>query len=354
MRQSSARTWEDALIDAEKNFRNFLDDCIFGVRIVSSDGDTIYANRALLDIYGYADMEELKAVPVTERYTPASLMDHRERKERRRSGQNEPLEEYEVSIVRRDGAIRHIQILRKAIVWNGAPQYQVLYRDITERKLAQEAVLDREATLRGLFKATPVGLSIMRDRVFLSVNQSWCDISGYSESDIVGHKTRMLYDSDVEYERVGRVLRENILVRGLASVQTTIRKKGGELRDIIITVAPLRTDDLSLGVVAAVEDITDRKRVEDALRESERKFRTYFDLAPDYFFMVSPEGAIMEVNASALGALGYAREDFVGRDMLSTVFAPESRQRAATLFQKGEGSVHFQDEEMVVCTRHGP
>ena len=78
---------EEALRQAEENFRRSLDDSPLGVRIVTAEGETIYANRAILDIYGYDSIEELRTTPVKKRYTPESYAEFQIRKEKRQRGE---------------------------------------------------------------------------------------------------------------------------------------------------------------------------------------------------------------------------------------------------------------------------
>jgi two-component system, cell cycle sensor histidine kinase and response regulator CckA len=139
---------EDALRRAEENFRRSLDDSPLGVRIVSSAGETLYANQAILDIYGYSNHEELKRIPIKERYTPESYNEFKKRKEQRDRGEFGP-SEYEISIVRKNGEVRHVQVFRKEVFWNSAKQFQVIYQDITQRKMLEEP-LRRMQKLEGL------------------------------------------------------------------------------------------------------------------------------------------------------------------------------------------------------------
>ena len=128
---------EEMLRRSEENFRNSLDDSPMGVRIVTEEGKTIYANRAILNIYGYDSMEDLKTTPVEKRYTPESHADFLIRREKRMQGVDVP-SEYTINIIRKDGEVRHLLVLRREILWDGERQFQVLYNDITERKQAEE------------------------------------------------------------------------------------------------------------------------------------------------------------------------------------------------------------------------
>jgi len=150
LRQERKRA-EEALRRAEENFRHSLDDSPLGVRIVTAEGETIYANRAILDIYGFRSLEELRTTPVEKRYTPESYAEFKKRYERKRRGEDSP-SEYEVSIVRKNGEVRHLQVSRKELLWSGKKQYQTIYRDITERKQAEEelraSLREKEVLLR--------------------------------------------------------------------------------------------------------------------------------------------------------------------------------------------------------------
>src|SRR3989339_373699 len=130
------RQAEDSLHRSEENFRRSLDESPLGLRIRTIEGDTLYANRAILDIYGYNSIEELNATPVKKRYTPESYAEFQIRREKRRRGDEGPYE-FEISIVRKDGEVRHLKVFRKRILWNGEEQFQTIYQDITERKRAE-------------------------------------------------------------------------------------------------------------------------------------------------------------------------------------------------------------------------
>ena len=161
-------------------------------------------------------------------------------------------------------------------------ELEIRVRERTAELLqANKALQKSEAILRSVFKTTPVGLCIMKNRVFQSVNQTWLEICGYSESNLIGHTPRLLFEEEEEYERVGRKLYTSLSKHDLTSVQTKHRRKNGDIRDVILTAAPLHLDDISLGMaVVTVEDITERKKAEEALRESEEKFRGIYDESP--------------------------------------------------------------------------
>jgi len=134
---------ERALYQSEENFRRSISESPLGIRIVAVDGDTIYANKAFLDIYEFSSLKEYTSTPAKERYSTESYLEHLHRKEIRRNGMD--VMEYELSIVRGNGEIRHVKILRNEVLWDGVKHYQVINQDITEQKnLTKELIAAKE------------------------------------------------------------------------------------------------------------------------------------------------------------------------------------------------------------------
>lgn len=139
----------EALRASEENYHRSLDESPLGVRIVSKEGHVLFANRAVLDIFGYESFEELRKTPVTAHYTEQSLAEYRSRLEKRRRGESES-PEYEIDIVRKDGEIRRLHVWRKEVLWSGQRHFQVIYRDITEGKRAEKEMQRQNVYLKAL------------------------------------------------------------------------------------------------------------------------------------------------------------------------------------------------------------
>jgi PAS domain S-box-containing protein len=148
---------EEALRASEENFRRSLDESPLGVGIASEEGEILYANRAILDFFGYESIEELWKTPFTKRYTESSYAEFLDRKEKRRLHADD-CSDYEIEIVRKDGAVRHLQVWRKRVLWSGKEHYQVNYRDITDHKRAEKKLQD---TLDSLRKAVNTTIQVM-------------------------------------------------------------------------------------------------------------------------------------------------------------------------------------------------
>jgi len=135
-----------AFLQSEENFRRSISESPLGIRIISIEGETIYVNKAFLDIYEYNSLEEFRSIPAINRYTPESYVQHQKRKEKIKNGHD--IFDYEVSIVRENAEVRHIKVWRKEVLWNGVKHYQAFNIDITEQKLVVEALNNSQQKLR--------------------------------------------------------------------------------------------------------------------------------------------------------------------------------------------------------------
>ncbi len=264
---------EEALNQAEKNYHNSLDGSILGVRIVSADGLTLYANQAALDLFGFASFDELKANPVTNHYTPESLVESHLRMEQRKRGENGPFN-YEISIERKDGKVRHVEVFRKEIIWDGARHFQVLYHDITERKRAEEALKESEDRYRILVEnASDIVYRTDNTGHFTFVNAAALLITGYQEKELIGRHYPTLIRPDMREEAMKFFGRQFVKeISNTYSEYPIIVKDGREIWFGQNTQLIFR-DGKAVAFQSVARDITERKRAEEALIESENRYR---------------------------------------------------------------------------------
>ena len=183
----------------------------------------------------------------------------------------------------------------------------------SERKRAEEALRQTEAALHSVFKTASVGIFILKDRVFQGANKAWYKVFGYSESEVIGHTTRMLYENEEECERVGRELYASLLDRGVAFVQTGHRRKDGTFLDSILVAVPLQLEGLCLQMVVAIEDISDRKRAEKELREKQRQLANIIEFLPDATIVIDHEGTVIAWNRAMETMTGIQKKDMIGK-----------------------------------------
>ena len=186
---------EEMLKMSRENFRHSLDDSPLGVRIVTVTGELIYANQEMLNIYGYDSFEEMKSTPLKNRYTPESCVEHEARKAKRRRGEDVP-SSYEVSIIRKDGSVRNLEVFRKQVLWNGETQFQALYSDITKRKQAEKNLRDSEERYRVVVEHAHESILITQHTKIVFANNAAAENTGYSVEDLTAGDFKILIHPD--------------------------------------------------------------------------------------------------------------------------------------------------------------
>jgi PAS domain S-box-containing protein len=143
-----------------------------------------------------------------------------------------------------------------------------LQTEVEQHKQAEDALRENDAVLQSMLDATPVGVALLVDRVFRKVNNSLCDMTGYSEKELTGKNTRIMYIDDAEYERIRRDLYKPMDYKGVRTLESRILRKDGSTIDVMISLSPFDPRNTTSGVTVTVMDITDRKRSEDALKRA--------------------------------------------------------------------------------------
>jgi PAS domain S-box-containing protein len=181
--------------------------------------------------------------------------------------------------------------------------------DITLKKLMEEALLKSESRLKSIFLAAPIGIGLLTHRIINQVNDRLCAMVGYSREELVGKSARIFYPADEDYEYVGKEKYRQIAEMGTGTVETRWMRKDGSQIKVLLSSTPLDTSDLSKGVTFTALDITERGRTEEALRESERKYRFIADNSSDIIWTMNLDGRFTYVSPSVQELTGFSPEE---------------------------------------------
>lgn len=169
---------------------------------------------------------------------------------------------------------RDFLIVDKIIKWpDGRDVRFEIATDITDQKRMENALRESRARLKSILSSAPTGIGVAISRVIKEANAHLCEMTGYSREELLGQNSRILYPAQEEYERVGREKYGMLDEKGIGALETRWRRKDGAIIDVLLSSTPVVSGDLSAGVTFTALDITERKRAEKALLESESRLK---------------------------------------------------------------------------------
>jgi PAS domain S-box-containing protein len=260
---SGRKQAETALHNANEALRAVIDASPLAITTLNSDGIITSWNKASERIFGWTADEVIgKVNPIVP--TDKREEFHTNLEILRRGGS---VFGAEMTRMHKDGSLFEMR-LSAAPLHDPAGQITgilAIQEDITEARKIQQELQERQGKLDSIFRAAPVGIGVVVDRVFTDANDMLCDITGYSREELIGQSARIIYPTDEDYEYVGREKYRQIAEKGTGTVETRWRRKDGSVIYVLLSSSPIIPEDLSQGVTFTALDITERKRAEEEL-----------------------------------------------------------------------------------------
>jgi len=304
------------LQESEARFRAAFQSSAIGMGLLSLDGRILQVNDAVLKISGYSEAELLQRYDY-ENVFPADRQIGQELYRELLDGKRDWFQ-VERRYVRKNEEVFWTRLTISAVRGaQGKPLYFVgLIDDIDAQKKMLEVLQESEARFRATFESSAIGIAITTlDGHLLRANSAVCKISGYTEEEL---RQRTDYENTHPEDRnLGMDLFAELLEGKRASYQVEKRyvRKNGEVFWAQLTLSavynPVGRPEY---LVAMVDDIEERKRALDNLRESEARFRALYDNVSIGMAAVSLDRQIISVNQVAVRMTGYEAVELIGRN----------------------------------------
>jgi PAS domain S-box-containing protein len=226
-------------------------------------------------------------------------------------------------------------------------------RDETKRKQAEEALRESEERFRSLSASAPIGI-FLTDAQGNAVyaNEHLLELGGVTFEEGLAHTWIRLIHPDDREAVLAAAARAPAEQRDF-SREFRILTKAGEERWVHTTAtAILSPEGVITGLVGTVEDITERKAAEEALRESEEKYRDLFENASDLIQSVAADGPFVYVNPAWRETLGYSEEEIGGLSFMDIIH-PDSKAHCAELFERVMAGERVDHIEAMFVTKEG-
>jgi len=329
------------LAEFDRQFRTMFEATVDGIIVVDSRTRRFYTgNLALSRMLGYAP-QEIKELTIQDIHPPDAMpfvMQQFEKLVRR-----EQTVARDIPVKRKDGVVFHADITCNPATLAGKSCLIGFFHDISERKRTEDELKDMESRFRSVMEKSSEGI-VLTDEAgkIIEWNRALEEITGRARSKVLGRSTwevlGELIPREERFDQSRELVRQwatHVSQNGQVPQDMRLRelefvRSDGERHHLQVFLYPIRTSKgFRTGVIC--RDITDKKAVERALRESEEKYRTLVESAGESIATVDRSGTFLFMNKTAAARLGGTPEDFVGKTMPELFPGPTGDRQAASV-----------------------
>lgn len=329
-----------ALEDSEQRYRalfEFSGDAI----LLLSEGRVVGCNSVAQRLYGLSRHELIGQTPGD--LSPAMQPDDRPSEELARekidAAMKGELQTFQWRHCDRAGRNWDAEVsLSRVDVPQGA-LLQAVVRDVTDRNHVEAELRQALARQEAIFEGSTVGIFLVQeDRIITMANRRTRDLLGFGQDELVGNNTEKIHPSHQHFLEFGNKYYPTLREKGMVTLECPLQRKDGEVRQFYVSGRAIAPPDLTQGTVWVIDDITERKQAERALRETQEFLHAALTQSTAGILIVDATGRhIRLANAAAARIIGRAPHSTTGTD-------PSELQRDWRLFRE-DGS-EFTAEEM--------
>ncbi|MEX0958566.1 MAG: PAS domain S-box protein [Burkholderiales bacterium] len=313
-------------------FKFIVENAMDGVVLVDAGNYRLqYANAAFCGMLGYTS-EEISALSVMDLHPAEDVPEVLRAFDRHVEGKTD-----DFRVKRKDGSLFHADIT-VAYFESGVRRYVAgFFRDITERRRAEQLIREREAEITAIVQHSPSAMIVTtgQDEKVVVANQRFTDLFGYTKQDVpdAEHWWALAYPDEryrlqIESEWTRRIA-EAIRSRGkIEPMEAVVACKDGSTRYVRFSFSSTGSTN-----IVTFEDLTERRKTEQALQESEARYRSIFEAVEDVVFTVEADGTLSSISPAFERMTGWPPQEWLGKHFAPLVH-PDDQPRLLELLQK--------------------
>jgi len=309
---------ENELRESERRFRNMIENAPEPI-FIHVDKRFVYLNNAAVRLFGALSQDQLKGQSILERIHPESLAIAEERMQLTNDMRETAVPLLEEKFLRIDGSLIDVEVTAISLEYEGHHGSLVFFRDITERKLAQDALQESEERYRRMMESITDYIYTVRiengHAVETTHGPGCLGVTGYSCEEYKRNPD-LWYQMVHKDDRAKVVERAQCVVRGLKiePFEHRIYHRDGTIRWLRNTIVVKKDDaERLISYDGLVVDITVRKQAEESLRESRARFSTIFRVNPVGVILARvSDNKFVDVNNAFCDMFGYTQEELLG------------------------------------------
>ena len=309
------RKAEEALRKTEEKYRSIFENAVEGIFQSTPKGRFISVNPAMARMFGYESPDELLA-EIADITTQFYVDPQRRAEFQRLMARDGFVKDFEYQVYRKDGKKLLISENARAVRNEKGDilYYEGFMQDFTERKLAEDKLREQLAFEQVLMDTIPSPIFYKNVQgIYLGCNKALGDFLGLTKEDIIGKSVYDIYPKDLAnkyFEMDSALFRRP----GVQIYDFSMLHADGARHDVTFYKATYSATDGALaGMVGVMIDISDRKRGEEALRESEQRLANIIDFLPDATMVIDKEGTVIAWNQAMEELTGVKTEDMAGK-----------------------------------------
>jgi len=303
---SESKKADRALQESEERYHLLFEQSPIGISITTPDGIIIDSNKTMHAILGYSK-EELKKINAADLYEKPEQRNALLEATKRYGASSD----FSVRLKRKDGTSFDALMNVSQIHIRGKNLLQTTLQDITKLKKIEEMIRQSEEKYRNLFENAQDVIITHDLRGRISATNKAIEEYGLRQDQLIG-KNILKFVSKKYWPKLVKQLSDIAQgnpTEGEIEVITPTGKRNAEYRS-----SPVRQEGKVIGVQTVIRDITERKKAEEAIRESEEKFKSIFESAADGLVYLDRLGSILDINRKALEIFGGARDELLGKN----------------------------------------
>jgi PAS domain S-box-containing protein len=348
---------ERELKESEERYKDLVEKADIAILIDDKDGNIEYFNEKLLDLLGYS-VEEVRKMSIQSIVHPDDVDRVMQYHQGRLQGKKVP-SRYEFKGIRKDGSTIYLEVdavkQREKGEIIGSRSY---IWDITERKRAERELQESMELFQKTFISQQDAIFLLdanQPPLIIDCNPAAMNIFGYTRLEMLGRSSVFLHVNQTMLKKFQAQLYPVIEKSGFLFLpEFKMKRKNGTVFSSEHSVIPLKNEQgKRIGWVSVIRDITERKRAEEVLKESEEKFRNLAEQSPNMIF-IHKKGQVVYANKKCEEMTGYKREEFYspGFDFM-TLIAPESKDLIRASFTKHKKGQNVPPYEYTLITKKG-
>jgi diguanylate cyclase (GGDEF)-like protein/PAS domain S-box-containing protein len=317
---------------SEDHYKTIVENAMDGIALV--DADTyrlLFANPVFCQMLGYAP-EEIAALSVMDLHPAEDVPEALREFDRHVEGKTENFR-----VKRRDGSVFYADITVAYFESQGRRHVAGFFRDITGRRQAEQLIRERQAEFTAIVEHSPSAMIVTTglDQQVVVANQKFTDLFGYTKQDVPDARNWWVlaypdeqYRAQIETEWTRRIVAAIESGGKIEPMEAVVACKDRSKRYVRFSFSSTGSTN-----IVTFEDLTERRKMEQALQESEARYRSIFESVDDCIYTCEADGTLSSISPSFERMTGWSPQEWLGRHFTPLVH-PDDLPRMLAVFGK--------------------